>query len=580
MDARGGAQPCEAPRKIYALGLGGEDVQADAEAQGAVRKAVEGPGAEKLPSVGVRESRSRPRVGCLTETPKKIPQPPTEFPAIRSEALTSDFADGGLTSACNLVELEQCVVAVAQVPSIRSLEDAVSENQSSDSAQGRDSVFISPKTPSGGNARLEGCAEGARSCEVPRKSYAFGLGGKVAQETGVAHGAVREAVGGLGAEKSPPVRVQQTRILDRPTETTEETSRILTKHSAVELATLISGSADAGSTEGRSLVDTEQCVVAVAQDPPIRSVEDPVSENQSPDSVQGQDSCLILPESPSGHNGRLEGCAEGARSCEVPRKSYAFGLGGKVAQETGVAHGAVREAVGGLGAEKSPPVRVQQTRILDRPTETTEETSRILTKHSAVELATLISGSADAGSTEGRSLVDTEQCVVAVAQDPPIRSVEDPVSENQSPDSVQGQDSCLILPESPSGHNARLVGCAEGARSCEVPRKSYAFGLDGKVAQETGVAHGAVREAVGGLGGEKSPPVRVLQTTILDRPTGTSEETSRIHSEEDIRELRDLVETHRDLLIEKGKMLPPWPMTRTGSTLTMRCFLKTTGIVC
>ncbi|KAE9112063.1 hypothetical protein PF007_g11244 [Phytophthora fragariae] len=429
MDARGGAQPCEAPRKIYALGLGGEDVQADAEAQGAVRKAVEGPGAEKLPSVGVRESRSRPRVGCLTETPKKIPQPPTEFPAIRSEALTSDFADGGLTSACNLVELEQCVVAVAQVPSIRSLEDAVSENQSSDSAQGRDSVFISPKTPSGGNARLEGCAEGARSCEVPRKSYAFGLGGKVAQETGVAHGAVREAVGGLGAEKSPPVRVQQTRILDRPTETTEETSRILTKHSAVELATLISGSADAGSTEGRSLVDTEQCVVAVAQDPPIRSVEDPVSENQSPDSVQGQDSCLILPESPSGHNGRLEGCAEGARSCEVPRKSYAFGLGGKVAQETGVAHGAVREAVGGLGAEKSPPVRVQQT-------------------------------------------------------------------------------------------------------------------------------------------------------TILDRPTGTSEETSRIHSEEDIRELRDLVETHRDLLIEKGKMLPPWPMTRTGSTLTMRCFLKTTGIVC
>ncbi|KAE8953226.1 hypothetical protein PR001_g32964, partial [Phytophthora rubi] len=221
----------------------------------------------------------------------------------------------------------------------------------------------------------------------------------------------------------------------------------------------------------------EQGVIAVAQDPPIRSVEDPVSENQSPDSVQGQDFCLILPESPNGHDARLEGCAEGARSCEVPRKSYAFRLGGKVAQETGVAHGAVREAVGGLGAEKSPPVRVQQTKILDRPTETSEETSRILTKHSAVELGTLISGSADAGSTEGRSLVDMEQGVIAVAQDPPIRSVEDPVSENQSPDSVQGQDFCLILPESPNGHDARLEGCAEGAQSCEVPRKSYAFRL-------------------------------------------------------------------------------------------------------
>ncbi|KAE9057749.1 hypothetical protein PF007_g31541, partial [Phytophthora fragariae] len=114
----------------------------------------------------------------------------------------------------------------------------------------------------------------------------------------------------------------------------------------------------------------EQRVIAVAHDPPIRSVEDPVSENQSPDSVQGQHFCLILPESPNGHNARLEGCAEGARSCEVPRKSYAFELDGKVAQETGVAHGAVREAVGGLGAEKSPPVRVQQTKILDRPTET------------------------------------------------------------------------------------------------------------------------------------------------------------------------------------------------------------------
>ncbi|KAE9287350.1 hypothetical protein PF008_g26428 [Phytophthora fragariae] len=253
MDARGGAQPCEAPRKIYALGLGGEDVQADAEAQGAVRKAVEGPGAEKLPSVGVRESHSRPRVGCLTETPKKIPQPPTEFPAIRSEALTSDFADGGLTSACNLVELEQCVVAVAQVPSIRSLEDAVSENQSSDSAQGRDSVFISPKTPSGGNARLEGCAEGARSCEVPRKSYAFGLDGKVAQETGVAHGAVREAVGGLGGEKSPPVRVLQTTILDRPTGTSEETSRIHSEEDIRELRDLVETHRDLLIEKGKML---------------------------------------------------------------------------------------------------------------------------------------------------------------------------------------------------------------------------------------------------------------------------------------------------------------------------------------
>ncbi|KAE8954998.1 hypothetical protein PR002_g31921, partial [Phytophthora rubi] len=277
------------------------------------------------------------------------------------------------------------------------------------------------------------------------------------------------------------------------------------------------------------------------------------SGGPSPDSVQGRDFRLILSETPNRPNARLEGCAEGARPCEVPRKSYAFGLDGKVAQETGVAHGAVREAVEGLGAEKSPPVRVQQTKILDRPTGASEETSRIPTKHSAVELATLISGSADAGSTEGRSLVDTEQCVVAVAQDPPIRSVEDPVSENQSPDSVQGQDSCLILPESPSGDNARLVGCAEGARSCEVPKKSYAFELDGKVAQETGVAHGAVREAVEGLGAEKSPPVRVQQTKILDRPTGASEETSRVHSEEDIRELRDLVETHRDLLIDEGK---------------------------
>ncbi|KAE8959928.1 hypothetical protein PF011_g30269, partial [Phytophthora fragariae] len=219
-------------------------------------------------------------------------------------------------------------------------------------------------------------------------------------------------------------------------------------------------------------------------------------------------------------------------------------------------------------------------KILDRPTETSEETSRILTKHSAVELGTLISGSADAGSTEGRSLVDMEQRVIAVAHDPPIRSVEDPVSENQSPDCVQGQDFCLILPESPNGHNARLEGCAEGARSCEVPRKSYAFELDGKVAQETGVAHGAVREAVGGLRAAKSPPVRVQQTRILDRPTGASEETSRVHSEDDIRELRDLVETHRDLLIDKGKVLPPWPMTRAGSTLTRRCFLKTAGIVC
>ncbi|KAE9129231.1 hypothetical protein PF006_g16078 [Phytophthora fragariae] len=304
------------------------------------------------------------------------------------------------------------------------------------------------------------------------------------------------------------------------------------------------------------------------------------SGGPSPDSVQGRDFRLILSETPNRPNARLEGCAEGARPCEVPRKSYAFGLDGKVAPETGVAHGAVRETVSGLGAEKSPPVRVQQTKILDRPTETSEETSRIPTKHSAVELATLISGSADAGSTEGRSLVDTEQCVVAVAQDSPIRSVEDPVSENQSPDSVRGQDSCLILPESPSGHNARLVGCAEGARSCEVPKKSYAFELDGKVAQETGVAHGAVREAVGGLRAAKSPPVRVHQTRILDRPTGASEETSRFHSEDDIRELRDLVETHRDLLIDKGKVLPPWPMTRAGSTLTRRCFLKTAGIVC
>ncbi|KAE8957787.1 hypothetical protein PR001_g31249, partial [Phytophthora rubi] len=437
---------------------------------------------------------------------------PTKHSAVELATLISGSADAGSTEGRSLVDTEQCVVAVAQDPPIRSVEDPVSENQSPDSVQGQDSCLILPESPSGDNARLVGCAEGARSCEAPKKSYAFELDGKVAQETGVAHGAVREAVEGLGAEKSPPVRVQQTKILDRPTGASEETSRIPTKHSAVELATLISGSADAGSTEGRSLVDTEQCVVAVAQDPPIRSVEDPVSENQSPDSVQGQDSCLILPESPSGDNARLVGCAEGARSCEVPKKSYAFELDGKVAQETGVAHGAVREAVEGLGAEKSPPVRVQQTRILDRPTETSEETSRIPTKHSAVELATLISGSADAGSTEGRSLVDTEQCVVAVAQDPPIRSVEDPVSENQSPDSVQGQDSCLILPESPSGDNARLVGCAEGARSCEVPKKSYAFELDGKVAQETGVAHGAVREAVEGLGAEKSPPVRVQQT--------------------------------------------------------------------
>ncbi|KAE8951595.1 hypothetical protein PR001_g33657, partial [Phytophthora rubi] len=147
------------------------------------------------------------------------------------------------------------------------------------------------------------------------------------------------------------------------------------------------------------------------------------SGGSSPDSVQGRDFRLILSESPSGHNARLEGCVEGARSCEVPRKRYAFRLGGKVAQETGVAHGAVREAVEGLRAEKSPPVRVQQTKILDRPTETSEETSRILTKHSAVELGTLISGSADVGSTEGRSLVDMEQGVIAVAQDPPIRSV-------------------------------------------------------------------------------------------------------------------------------------------------------------
>ncbi|KAE9269148.1 hypothetical protein PR003_g31225, partial [Phytophthora rubi] len=194
-----GARPCEAPRTIYTFGLGGEDVQADAEAYGAVRNAVEGLGAEKLPSVGVRESRSRPRVGCLTETPKK---PPTEDPAIGSEALTSDFADGGLTSACNGVELEQSVVAVAQEPSTRFLEGPASENQSFDSAQGQDFCLIfSPESPSGHNARLVGCAEGARSCEVPKKSYAFELDGKVAQETGVAHGAVREAVEGLGAAR-------------------------------------------------------------------------------------------------------------------------------------------------------------------------------------------------------------------------------------------------------------------------------------------------------------------------------------------------------------------------------------------
>ncbi|KAE8986768.1 hypothetical protein PR003_g24437 [Phytophthora rubi] len=256
-DRAEGARPCKAPRTVYTVGLGGEDGQADAEAQGAVRKPVKGLGAEILPSVGVWESRSRPRVGRLTETPEKIPQPPTEDPTIRSEALTSDFADGGLTSGCNLVELKQCVVVVAQDSSTRSLEDPVSENQSSDSAQGRDSVFISPKTPSGDNVRFGGCAEGARSCEVPRKSYAFGLGGKAAQETGASHDAVRDVVGGLGAVKSPPVRVQQTRILDRPTETSEETSRIPTKHYTVGLATLISGSADAGSTEGRNLAGME-----------------------------------------------------------------------------------------------------------------------------------------------------------------------------------------------------------------------------------------------------------------------------------------------------------------------------------
>ncbi|KAE9164065.1 hypothetical protein PF004_g29954, partial [Phytophthora fragariae] len=300
-----GARPCEAPRTIYAFGLGEEDVQADAEAQGAVRKAVTCLGAEKVPSVGVREFGSRPEVSCLTETPEKIPQPPTEDPAIGSEALTSDFADGGSTS--NMVELEQCVVTVAQDPSTRSLEDPVSENQSPDSVQGRDSCLILPKTPSGGNARLGGCAEGSRSCEVPRKIYAFGLGGKVAQGTGAAHGAVREAIAGLGAAKSPPVSMQQTRVLDCPTKTPEETYRIPTKHSAVELATLISGSVDAGSTEGRGLVGMEQGVVAVAQDPSTRSVEDPVSENQSPDSVQGRDSCLILPKTPSGGNARLGG---------------------------------------------------------------------------------------------------------------------------------------------------------------------------------------------------------------------------------------------------------------------------------
>ncbi|KAE9289587.1 hypothetical protein PF008_g25847 [Phytophthora fragariae] len=62
---------------------------------------------------------------------------------------------------------------------------------------------------------------------------------------------------GLGAVKSPPVREQQTKILDRPTETSEETSRIPTKHYTVGLATLISGSADAGSTEGRNLAGME-----------------------------------------------------------------------------------------------------------------------------------------------------------------------------------------------------------------------------------------------------------------------------------------------------------------------------------
>ncbi|KAE9158516.1 hypothetical protein PF005_g32418, partial [Phytophthora fragariae] len=321
--------------------------------------------------------------------------------------------------------------------------------------------------------------------------------------------------------------MQQTRVLDCPTKTPEETYRIPTKHSAVELATLISGSVDAGSTEGRGLVGMEQGVIAVAQDPPIRSVEDPVSENQSPDSVQGQDSCLILPKTPSGGNARLGGCAEGSRSCEVPRKIYAFGLGGKVAQGAGAAHGAVREAIAGLGAAKSPPVSMQQTRVLDCPTKTPEETYRIPTKHSAVELATLISGSVDAGSTEGRGLVGMEQGVIAVAQDPPIRSVEDPVSENQSPDSVQGQDSCLILPKTPSGGNARLGGCAEGSRSCEVPRKIYAFGLGGKVAQGAGAAHGAVREAIAGLGAAKSPPVSMQQTRVLDCPTKTPEETYR-----------------------------------------------------
>ncbi|KAE9165291.1 hypothetical protein PF002_g31392 [Phytophthora fragariae] len=478
-------------------------------AHGAVREAVGGLGAEKSPPVRVQQTKILDRP---TETSEETSRILTKHSAVELGTLISGSADAGSTEGRSLVDMEQGVIAVAHDPPIRSVEDPVSENQSPDCVQGQDFCLILPESPNGHNARLEGCAEGARSCEVPRKSYAFELDGKVAQETGVAHGAVREAVGGLGAEKSPPVRVQQTKILDRPTETSEETSRILTKHSAVELGTLISGSADAGSTEGRSLVDMEQRVIAVAHDPPIRSVEDPVSENQSPDCVQGQHFCLILPESPNGHNARLEGCAEGARSCEVPRKSYAFELDGKVAQETGVAHGAVREAVGGLGAEKSPPVRVQQTKILDRPTETSEETSRILTKHSAVELGTLISGSADAGSTEGRSLVDMEQRVIAVAHDPPIRSVEDPVSENQSPDCVQGQDFCLILPESPNGHNARLEGCAEGARSCEVPRKSYAFELDGKVAQETGVAHGAVREADpgspdGGVGRDLAGPL-------------------------------------------------------------------------
>jgi hypothetical protein len=156
------------------------------------------------------------------------------------------------------------------------------------------------------------------------------------------------------------------------------------------------------------------------------------SDDQSPDSVQGQGLELTFPKTSNGHNARQDGCAEGAWPREVPRESCAPGPGAKAAHEDDKAQGVNREADGGSGAEIWLPVGVHELKALpkvDHETETSGDAPLLPAEDPPVASEVLVSDPAEGEGdvTVARMAVDVEQDAVVVSHDRPIGSVADPV---------------------------------------------------------------------------------------------------------------------------------------------------------